>query len=207
MPTFDELGAPAMDFTLSAGDCLYLPRGFPHAAEAVDVASSHLTVGVMALTWHQVLRAALDRSRAALAVRTSVPAGALGATPVARPDLGPLVDELEPSAVRAWLAAEVWRRQPATRLRPLTPPELRADRPVRVTPGPLLWLRAGGAGVELGLGDRQLTLPSEAQPFLAALLSQPATFSVSEWPGPLDGASRDVVVRRLATEGVLVEAS
>lgn len=206
MPTFDELGAPAMDFTLSAGDCLYLPRGFPHAAEAVDVASSHLTVGVMALTWHQVLRAALDRSRAAPAVRTSIPAGALGPTQVAAPDLGPLVDELEPSAVRAWLAAEVWRRQPATRLRPLTPPDLRADRPVRVTPGPLLWLRPGGAGVELGLGDRQLTLPSEAHPFLAALLSRPATFSVSEWPGALDGASRDVVVRRLATEGVLAEA-
>jgi hypothetical protein len=207
MPTFDELGAPALDFTLSAGDCLYLPRGFPHAAEAVDAASSHLTVGVMALTWHQVLRAALDRSRATPAVRTSIPAGALGASGLATPDLGPLVDELEPSAVRAWLAAEIWRRQPATRLRPLRPPDLRADRPVRVTPGPLLWLRADGAGAALGLGDRQLTLPPEARPFLAALLSQPAGFEAAEWSGPVDGASRDVVIRRLAAEGVLAEAS
>ena len=27
MPTFDELGEPALDLTLTAGDCLYLPRG------------------------------------------------------------------------------------------------------------------------------------------------------------------------------------
>ena len=36
MPTFDELGPPAIDRTMEAGDCLYLPRGFPHAAETVD---------------------------------------------------------------------------------------------------------------------------------------------------------------------------
>ena len=29
MPTFDELGEPALDLTLAAGDCLYLPAGLP----------------------------------------------------------------------------------------------------------------------------------------------------------------------------------
>ncbi len=43
MPTFDELGEPTLDATLEAGDCLYLPRGFPHAAETVESASGHLT--------------------------------------------------------------------------------------------------------------------------------------------------------------------
>ena len=45
-PTLAELGAPALDIELRSGDCLYLPRGFPHAAESLDDASAHLTVGV-----------------------------------------------------------------------------------------------------------------------------------------------------------------
>ena len=76
MPTFGELGEPAMDLTLRAGDCLYLPRGFPHAAETVDAASSHLTIGVMAPAWHQAVRHAVDEAVAerATTLRASIPA-------------------------------------------------------------------------------------------------------------------------------------
>lgn len=203
MPTFDELGPPAMDFTLSAGDCLYLPRGFPHAAEAVDAPSSHLTVGVMAVTWHKVIRAALDAALADPAVRASLPAGVLGGADLDGPDLGPLLERLAPGVVRAWMAEEIWRRQPATRRRPLSPPAVSVDRPVRVTPGPLLWLLADDDTATLGLGDRRLRLPREAHPFLAALLRHPDGFSAGDWDGALDQGSRAVVLERLAAEGVV----
>jgi lysine-specific demethylase/histidyl-hydroxylase NO66 len=47
--------APVLHTVLTAGDCLYLPRGYIHAAEATDVASVHLTIGVDAPTWGEYL--------------------------------------------------------------------------------------------------------------------------------------------------------
>ena len=204
MPTFDELGPPELDLTLDAGDCLYLPRGFPHAAEAVDAASSHLTVGVMAVTWQKVLTAAVDAALAEPGLRASLPPGVLGGADPGRPALDALLAQLDPALVRSWLADEVWRRQPTTRLAPVV--ALPATSPVRVTPGPLLWLRTDGARTVLGLGDRHLSLPAEAHGFLAALLATPDGFDVDGWTGALDAASRAVVIARLASEGVVVPA-
>lgn len=204
MPTFEELGPPALDLTLTAGDCLYLPRGFPHAAEAVDAASSHLTVGVMAVTWQKVLTAAVDAALAEPGLRASLPAGVLGGVDPGRPALDALLAQLDPALVRAWLADEIWRRQPTTRLAPVVAPP--AASRVRVTPGPLLWLRADGVRTVFGLGDRHLSLPGEAHGFLAALLAAPESFDVDGWAGALDAASRSVVVERLAAEGVVVPA-
>lgn len=203
MPAFDELGDPMMDFTTAAGDCLYLPRGFPHAAEAVDAPSSHLTVGVIGVTWHKVVRAALDAAVTDPTLRASVPVGALDAADPLAPDLAPLVHQLDPVRVCSWLADEIWRRQPATRPQPLVAPAVAPDRPVRVTPGPLLWLHPDGDRALLGLGDRHLDLPVEAHPFLAALLAEPAAFDAAAWDGPLDLDSRAAVLHRLAIEGVV----
>jgi len=211
MPTFDELGPPLMDFTLSAGDGLYLPRGFPHAAEAVDASSAHLTVGVMARTWQQVVRHALDAALGERALRESLPVGTLdGRVLTAAPDLKAVAAHLDPATVRAWLAAETWRRQPSTRLRPLVAPPIDITRPVTVTPGPLLWLtdatEAGPPRVVIGMGDRRLTLPGEARAFLAALFESPSGFAAGAWGGPLDRDSRQVVLDRLAAEGVVTQA-
>jgi ribosomal protein L16 Arg81 hydroxylase len=46
-PDFDQasLGKPCMEVELAVGDCLYMPRGTVHQAEAVEgVDSSHLTI-------------------------------------------------------------------------------------------------------------------------------------------------------------------
>jgi hypothetical protein len=120
------------------------------------------------------------------------------------PSLDSLLARLDPALVRSWLADEVWRRQPATRLAPLTPPAVGGR--VRVTPGPLLWLRRDDGRAVLGLGDRHLDLPDEAHDLVAALLGAPDGFDVAGWPGPLDDASRTAVVSRLAAEGVVVPA-
>jgi len=211
VPPIDELGAPLLDLTLQQrGDCLYLPRGFPHAAETVESSSAHLTVGIMAVTWQHVVRQATRAAVAAGHLRASVPARSLDGAPAGRsgmPDLSALGDALEPTQLRAWMATEVWRRLPATRLRPLAPPVVDLARPVVVTPGPLLWACPSSASdgrIQLGLGDRRLDLPAEALPLLAALLGAPDGFVAADWAGPLDQCSQQVVMDRLAAEGVIV---
>jgi ribosomal protein L16 Arg81 hydroxylase len=68
-----DAGAPAHEFTLEAGDALYLPRGFVHEARALGESSVHVTVGFHVLTWLDLLTVALgqtaqrdERFRAAL---------------------------------------------------------------------------------------------------------------------------------------------
>lgn len=199
MPTFAELAEPLVDTTLEAGDCLYLPRGFPHAAETVESASGHLTIGIMAMTWHQAVRHAADDAVAGPSVlRASVPAGVTDG-----PGLADLAAHLQPGALRRWMVRDTWKRQPATRLRPLHPPDIGPDTPVVVTPGPLLWSRVNDGRAELGLGDRTLSLPTDAAPMLDAVLRSEGCFTLAALDTPLDVASAVVVGRRLTAEGVL----
>jgi hypothetical protein len=199
MPTFDELGPPALDLTLTAGDCLYLPRGFPHAAAALDTSSSHLTIGVLTTTWQHAVRHALDEAVGEGALRGSIRAGADA------PVLDDLAEHLDPARIERWRLRSVWRRQPATRLRPLTPPLITASTPLRITPGPLLWLERRDDRVRLGLGDRALTMPGQAYELLAALLGTDGSFTLDELTGAsgLDEGSVLTVGGRLAAEGVV----
>jgi lysine-specific demethylase/histidyl-hydroxylase NO66 len=208
LPTLDELGEPLLDLTLTTGDCLYLPRGFPHAAETIEAASSHLTLGVLAITWQRAVRHAVDVAVDSGELTASVPAGSLGAASADAPDLTRLAPHLDRESLRPWLAKEIWHRQPATRLRPLTPPDARLDTPVDLTAGPLLWLTTDPerCGVVFGLGDRELRLPGEAYPFLAGLLAQPRGFVAASASGGLDDASCLAIMSRLAAEGVVAPA-
>ena len=127
-PRLDELGDPLLDLTLEAGDCLYLPRGYPHAAETTDQPSDHLTIGLLAVTWQRVLHKAIDAEVAARAAQRF----AAGRDARARRggerveiELDGLRRAVSPETLRHWMAREIWRRQPATRLRPLVAPATR----------------------------------------------------------------------------------
>src|SRR6516162_11266638 len=50
-----SLGSPMIEVTLSPGDLMYLPRGYPHDAASADGASLHLTIGMLPITWASVL--------------------------------------------------------------------------------------------------------------------------------------------------------
>jgi len=206
-PRFEELAEPLLDLTLTAGDCLYLPRGYPHSAETTDSASEHLTIGLVAITWQRVIRKAVDAEVAAGRLSAALPPGLLepgSSNSADAPDLSGLGAQLGPATLRHWMAREIWRRQPATRLRPRTIPELG---PTSLTfgPGPLVWLTTIGDRAVLGLGDRVLDMPAEATDFLAALLDSEGPVAAGDLKG-LDHASRAVVLRRLLAEGVLVHA-
>jgi hypothetical protein len=70
---------PVIDAVLEPGDCLYLPRGYLHAATALGGVSTHLTFGVHTWTRHVVARTMLDRALLDLAgdtdVRSALPLG------------------------------------------------------------------------------------------------------------------------------------
>ena len=57
-----QLGPPAIEALLEPGDCLYLPRGFQHQADAQDEPSVHLTIGIHVLTWVDLLSVALGQT-------------------------------------------------------------------------------------------------------------------------------------------------
>ncbi|MDH3205682.1 MAG: cupin domain-containing protein [Gemmatimonadota bacterium] len=50
-PEQHEPGAVEAEFTLEAGEVLYIPRGIMHAAVTTDTVSLHITLGVIAYTW------------------------------------------------------------------------------------------------------------------------------------------------------------
>lgn len=208
-PKADELGAPRLELTLTPGDVLYLPRGFPHAAETTHEASDHLTIGLTTITWHRYLTSAMESATSDPAVRASLPLRLLDENPDsvgADKSLSPLRplklgDITDPARFRHWLARQVWRRMPQTRLRPRVVPGL-DQRPLALTPGPLLWLTEIDDRSVLGLGDRVLDMPAEASSFLTNLLSATAPVRVGEMDG-LDDDSRSNVVERLMAEGVL----
>lgn len=70
---------PLIDAVLRPGDCLYLPRGFLHAATALGGVSTHLTLGVHSWTRYAVGDQLLQHALRALAtdpdVRASLPLG------------------------------------------------------------------------------------------------------------------------------------
>lgn len=202
-PRLEELGDPLLDLTIRAGDCLYLPRGYPHAAETLDEHSDHLTIGLVAVTWERMLRRAIDAEVAAGRLTAALPIGLL--EPGVAPSTGVAVEGLRrlltPETLRHWMAREIWRRQPATRLRPRIAPSLGSPK-MAFTPGPLVWLTTVGDRAVLGLGERLLDMPVEAHGFLSALLDVDGTIATDRLEG-LDDQSRGVVLKRLLAEGVL----
>ena len=70
---------PLIRTVLRPGDCLYLPRGFLHAARALGGVSSHVTIGVHSWTRHalaeRLLQHALQDAAVDQSVRASLPVG------------------------------------------------------------------------------------------------------------------------------------
>ncbi len=108
---------PAIEEVLEPGDCLYLPRGYLHAATALGEVSTHLTFGVHTWTRHALARTMLDRALLDLAgdidVRTSLPLGvSVGDPSDVAPDVELLrarllqaIDGLSPDEIAAALAS------------------------------------------------------------------------------------------------------
>jgi len=214
-------GEPAIDEVFRRGDVLYLPRGWIHSATALGGTSIHLTIGVAALTRHDVLREAVAQAAAETSLRGALPLGVdLTDAATVGALLADVVHELARSAattvadgdtahaqaVSARLARRV--RAGAEPIAPLattaaaaalheaTTVSLRRGLAPRVRPD------RDHAAVELLLPGKTVTLPAEAADALSQILTG-HTLQAGDLAG-LDPASSLVVARRLVREGVLV---
>lgn len=207
-------GQPVLfEAELARGDCLYLPRGFVHsAASQVDV-SLHLTIGVLAVTRHDLVRRIVDRAAESPELRRSLPVGYAGDAATA----GRVVKEVVADLI-AWLetadvdeiAADVVDRE-ARRRPPLLDGQLLElsrlhhlddTTAVQLRHGVRARLAVADGRVRVVLADRELDLPAPAEPAVVRLLDG-RPHAVADLADLVDGPSRLVLVRRLVREGVL----
>lgn len=205
----DGDGGDPWDLRLAAGDVLYLPRGVRHAARTTEVASLHVTIGVKALTWREVVRRAVEAADAdtldrALPIGLPADADALADTIAAElPAVAKTVGAADAAALAGSLAARA-RPAPSHRGRlgdVLALPELHDAAPLRRRPDQPAELHVDGDAV-VRLADRQLRLPGWVAPALEVALSG-AVFTAGDLAAHLDEPSRLVLVRRLVREGVV----
>ncbi|WP_371830066.1 cupin domain-containing protein [Rhodococcoides kroppenstedtii] len=208
---------PTLDTVLRPGDALYVPRGWIHSAQALGATSIHLTVGMSALTRHDLLRQVVAALADDATFRTPLPLGFEATDPAAvtphvvsvLSDLAAAAGEVDPT-LTASVAERVRRRfADVTRPAPVRPlatvdalAALDAATPVRRRPGLVVRTDTDTERVHLRTRGTTISLPIECAPALDALLGG-KTLTVGDLPG-LDGDDGAVVVRRLVREGVLV---
>jgi bifunctional lysine-specific demethylase and histidyl-hydroxylase NO66 len=206
---------PRWELELEPGDVLYLPAGTRHAAQTIDRPSLHLTIGVRATTWRELV----DR---AVASALTTPAGLDEALPgrwAERPDeladalrghLAAVAEALTDQALVGQVPQTVAERFWSTRLPDLTGgirdllelDDLDDGTPLQVRPAASCQVRVDGDRATLVLGDRRLTLPAAVAPVLELIVALQG-FTPKDLDELIDEPSRLVLCRRLVREGLL----
>ncbi len=213
---------PEVDVVLEPGDALYLPRGWLHSAQTTDDRSIHLTVGLLATTWADVLTDLVATAgEDELALRHALPLPAApdgGAAPEASADVAAFR-----RAAAAWLEGlddEAVQRVVARRRRQAVPVEpvgaLAQDRAARTLDGatavrPRLGLAPAVTAVDdravVRVGEREVSFPGWTEPAVRAALAGPTSALELASSGlGIDVDDSAVVLRRLLRERVLVPA-
>lgn len=212
-----EPGVGALEQVLRPGDVQYLPKGTPHAARAQQDLSGHITVGITATTWAEVLtetvREALAGDRAH-GVDEVLPAGWLASPPALAAALSGRLERLAEALRR--IDTEAATAQRAERFLVSRPSVLHGALLDRHRLGDLhdgtRLQRRNGAVCALAaprderarllLGDRELTLPGWTEPALAVIAGR-TQLRPADLAAHLDLDSRLVLCRRLVREGLL----
>jgi hypothetical protein len=199
---------------LRPGDCLYLPRGWIHSATAQEAPSLHLTIGVLAVTAHDVLRRIVERAADEPAFRRTLPPGVtLGAGQEAAAVVKAIVAELQDwlGGVDAGDVGTEVRDAFWSRRRPLLDGQLLELASLDAIDDETVVVRRGGTAHDLHVaggalavraGDRRVTLPAALAPVVERLLDG-APHRVGDLADAMDGASRLVLARRLVRDGLL----
>ena len=200
-------GDPLIETTLEPGDCLYVPRGFVHGAETRGSASAHLTVGILTVSWVDVLRDAVEDVPE---LREALPAGfaedpegvaAIGREKLAR--LGDLVAQADVERLVRRRRRRTPRRNDGrlaslARLgRPTDDSVLRATEPWDLT--------TEDGRVTLTTATRVLRVPARVGPALE-LIACGEPFALADLAPWLDAKGREVLAARLVREGLLEAA-
>jgi hypothetical protein len=203
-----------LQFTLEPGDVAYVPRGAVHDALSADEVSLHITAGILAHTWTDLLLESV--AEACLndpAFRKSLPPG------FARPDF-------DPAQARRLFQALLRRLAEESNLDPILerfaddlvssrPPPLRGqmaqlaalgglalDSVVGPRPNLTFYLRTEDDSLRLECYGRTINFPARAGDAVRFALAH-SKFAVRDLPG-LDDAGKLALARRLVREGILM---
>jgi len=195
-------GPQLTELEVSAGDLLYLPRGFGHSASTSTSHSSHVTVGIHVYTWASILKEFDPSCVRVEELRRSLPPG-FASRVALRPALQQQLRRLAPGhATDGDLARRLdsfirhvhqARRRAPGRFRSdvavlsagsqlSTPPAHRYQISRRVDE------RNVTAGLTLDFDGNQYGLPAQLEVVLGAMCSR-GSFRLEELPGGLDTAS------------------
>jgi bifunctional lysine-specific demethylase and histidyl-hydroxylase NO66 len=213
---YPDPGRALVDVELKPGDSLYIPRGFLHGAEAQAQESTHMTIGVLSLTWMDMVKAALRKAADEVFVRDALPAG-WAHTPgtfnePARAKLRQLarwLEELDPDDLTARMAERFWSGRAPSLAGQLTEilaaDSVEDDSVLRRRRGAVCRTKLDGDDLILLLGDRRLRLPVRVRTAVDHMLSREQT-KVRDLEAHLDAAGRLVLARRLIKEGLFEQA-
>jgi lysine-specific demethylase/histidyl-hydroxylase NO66 len=212
--TRGDPGRPILEVELRPGDALYIPRGFPHDAEAREEVSVHLTVGILARTWVDVWRHVMKEAVDQPQFRENLPLGfardvdaLAGEMAVRAGEFGSWLEKTAGEDAAASFAREYWsRRRPVLDGQLLQVARLGDIGPetrLRLRPGSFFDVAVDGREAVVLLGNRELRMPAFMEPMLRFIAGSTEAFTASRLPGNLDDESRLVLVRRLVQEGAL----
>jgi len=194
---------PLIERNLGAGDCLYIPKGFPHSATTGHSASAHLTIGILPTTlgaMKRELMSLVSIEESAINVHAEGSQVAVELLDQMRVRLD-AVDEEELSRRLTRLFFASRHHSLRGQLRRTLDAERIGDSTKLVTR--VEWTRFDDAdGVVLLLPDRELRFSARLAPALDVILSN-EPFDVSDLVAHLDDDEPRVLVARLMREGLL----
>ena len=195
------------------GDLIYMPRGFVHEGMTSDSHSLHVTLGIGAYTWIDVLAEALNRCRRDPRFRESLPVGFNrldGAGPAMQAKLEELARALAEAGTAEELFAQLDERFVNSRRPVLEGQIASAGRlealslaTVMRRPAHIVYrVDANDEAVRLRFHGKQLSFPAFVEPAVRHVADH-AEFRIGDLPDVLDDQSKLVFSRRLAAEGFL----
>ena len=211
----DQLPNPYLTTALEAGDLLYLPRGWKHAARASESASLHLTVGFFVYRWADFIQQAVrDMSEKDIRFRRALPPGFLKEgthSEFLRAHLeqllGALQTQANADAARAGIARRLLKRsEPATegRLAEINAaPEIDIDTELEKPAAMRCQVLPDGGFCLFHFHGAELRMPGKTAEALRFLCEQEGAFKGRQIPGPLRESEVLVLLRRLVKEGLL----
>jgi lysine-specific demethylase/histidyl-hydroxylase NO66 len=210
--------SPVLDTEVAPGDTMYLPRGARHSARTTESPSIHLTIGVLGTSWSAVLDAALASVEAEVGLERPLPFGWAGDEAGFSTAVGLWLREAAAAlaSVDAGAVAAAVRRGAPDRRGPLPVGSFSSlVRLAWLSDATVLRRREGAVAevvpegdlVALVLADRTLRMPAALEPVLRAVVSASGSTGgvrgADLGDGVLDEAGRQVLLRRLAREGLL----
>jgi ribosomal protein L16 Arg81 hydroxylase len=212
--TVHDTGPVNMEFDLEPGDAVYIPRGAIHSAASSAETSLHITTGLTAYTWTDLLlQAVVAAGMSDVTLRQNLPMGwparfedaQLAGEYKARVDrlVAHLSTATPPFSVLGESLSEGYGSLSIGLLqRAILASELTLASVVTMRRDAVAELAADGEQCMIRCGSKEFEMPASALPALRRLEERQAC-PVGALPDSLDDESKLVLVRRLMAEGIV----